>query len=60
MEAFCNSIGVEYNPLAYQIHRMDMFADVSRRGMTQVMLEKATAEGTLPERQLISLLSINE
>lgn len=60
IEAFCNSIGVEYNPFAYQIHRMDMFADISRRGMTQVMIENATAEGTLPEKQLVSLLSTNE
>lgn len=57
IEAFCSSIGVEYNPFAYQIHRMDMFADVSRRGMSQAMIENATTEGNLPEKQLVSLLS---
>jgi radical SAM-linked protein len=29
MEAFCNHIGVEYNEFAYQVHRMEMYADLN-------------------------------
>ncbi|BCN30691.1 TIGR03936 family radical SAM-associated protein [Anaeromicropila herbilytica] len=28
MEAFCNSISIEYNPFAYQVHRIEIYADL--------------------------------
>lgn len=27
LEAFCGYAGIEYNPFAYQIHRLEMYAD---------------------------------
>ena len=59
LEAFCDSIGAKYEAFAYQIHRMETYADVSRRGMSQAMLEKAVEEGSLPPRQLVSLSKLD-
>lgn len=59
LEAFCNFIGAKFEEFAYQIHRMEMYADISRRGMSQAMLEKAVQEGTLPPRNLVPLSKLD-
>lgn len=57
MEAFLDEIHAEYQPFAYQMHRMEMYADQSRRGMTQAMIEEAVKNGTLPQKEFVSLMN---
>lgn len=57
MEAFLDEIHAEYQPFAYQIHRIEMYADQSRRGMTQAMIEEAVKNGTLPQKEFVSLMN---
>jgi len=44
MEAFCQYAGIEYNMFAYQVHRMEVYADL----------------GTEENRKLISLDKMND
>ncbi|MBE5960947.1 MAG: DUF2344 domain-containing protein [Lachnospiraceae bacterium] len=59
MEAFCQAIGAEFNEYAYQYHRMETYANIAYRGMTQAQITKATEENTLPPRKLVPLMDAN-
>ena len=56
MEAFYSYMGKEYNPYAYQVHRLETFADLSLRKISQAEIARRTQEGSMPERKLVPLL----
>lgn len=56
MEAFYSYMGKEYNPHAYQVHRLETFADLSLRKISQAEIARRTQEGSMPERKLVPLL----
>ena len=60
MEAFYTFLGKEYNPYAYQIHRLETYADLSLRKVSQADIVKKTQEGTLPERKLVPLMEYHK
>ena len=60
MEAFYAFLGREYNPHAYQVHRLETFADLSLRKVSQADIVKRTKEGTMPKRNLIPLLEYHK
>ncbi len=60
MEAFYAFLGKEYNPYAYQVHRLETYADLSLRKVSQADIAKKTQEGTLPERRLVTLLEYHK
>ncbi len=60
MEAFYAFLGKEYNPYAYQVHRLETYADLSLRKVSQADIAKKTQEGTLPERRLIALMEYHK
>lgn len=60
MEAFYAYLGQEYNPYAWQIHRLETFADLSLRKVSQADIAKLTREGSMPERNLVPLLDYHK
>lgn len=56
MEAFYSFLGKEYNPYAYQVHRLETYADLSLRKVSQAEIARRAKEGTMPERNLVPLL----
>lgn len=60
MEAFYSYIGREYNPYAYQIHRLETFADLSLRRVSQAEIAQRIHEGSLPERKLVPLMDYHK
>lgn len=54
MEEFCKYIGFEYNPYAYQIHRMEMYTDINApKG-------EVNLNGGSKERKLVALDQLGE
>ncbi len=60
MEAFYTYMGKEYNPYAWQVHRLETFADLSLRKVSQAEIAKRMEEGTMPERKLVPLLDYHK
>ena len=60
MEAFYAYMGREYNPYAYQIHRLETFADLSLRKVSQAEIARRTLEGSMPERKLVPLMEYHK
>lgn len=60
MEAFYSYLGQTYNPYAYQIHRLETYADLSLRKVSQAEIVRRVQEGTMPERRLIPLLDYHK
>lgn len=60
MEAFYTFLGKEYNPYAYQVHRLETYADLALRKVSQADIAKKTQEGTLPERRLVTLMEYHK
>lgn len=56
MEAFYAFLGKEYNPNAYQIHRLETYADLSLKKVSQAEIVERTANHTMPERKLVPLM----
>lgn len=60
MEAFYSYLGQNYNPYAYQIHRLETFADLSLRKVSQAEIMRRAQEDTMPERKLVPLLDYHK
>ena len=60
MEAFYTYLGREYNPYAYQVHRLETYADLSLRKVSQQEIARRIKEGSMPERKLIPLLDYHK
>ena len=60
MEAFYADMGREYNPYAYQVHRLETFADLSLRKVSQAEIARRTQEGSMPKRKLVPLLEYHK
>lgn len=60
MEAFYAFLGKEYNPYAYQIHRLETFADLSLRKVSQQEIARRSVEGSMPERNLVPLMDYHK
>ncbi len=60
MEAFYADMGREYNPYAYQVHRLETFADLSLRKVSQAEIARLAKEGIMPERKLVPLLEYHK
>ena len=60
MEAFYAHLGKEYNPYAWQIHRLETFADLSLRKVSQADIARFAKEGSMPERRLVPLLDYHK
>ena len=60
MEAFYAYMGKEYNPYAYQIHRLETYADLSLRKVSQQEIARRIKEGTMPERRLVPLMEYHK
>ncbi len=60
MEAFYAFLGKEYNPYAWQVHRLETFADLSLRKMSQAEIAKRMADGTMPAPNLVPLLDYHK
>jgi len=60
MEAFYSYLGKEYNPYAYQIHRLETYADLSLRKVSQQEIARRVKEGTMPKRKLVPLLEYHK
>ena len=60
MEAFYEYLGREYNPHAYQFHRLETFADLALRKVSQAEIAKLTKEGKMPKRNLVPLLEYHK
>ena len=60
MEAFYAYLGREYNPYAYQFHRLETFADLSLKKVSQAEIAKLTKEGKMPERKLVPLMEYHK
>lgn len=60
MEAFYSWLGKEYNPYAYQIHRLETFADLSLRKVSQAEIARRAKDGSMPERCLVPLLEYHK
>lgn len=60
MEAFYAYMGKEYNPYAYQVHRLETFADLSLRKVSQAEIARRTQEGSMPERKLVPLMEYHK
>lgn len=55
LEAFYESLGREYNPYAYQVHRLETYADLALTTLTQAEIAEHMEHGTMPERRLVPL-----
>ena len=60
MEAFYTYLGKEYNPHAYQIHRLETFADLSLRKVSQAEIARLAKEGSMPTRRLVPLMEYHK
>lgn len=60
MEAFYAFMGREYNSYGYQIHRLETFADLSLRKVSQAEIARRTQEGSMPERNLVPLMEYHK
>lgn len=60
MEAFYAYLGKEYNPYAYQVHRLETYADLSLRKVSQQEIARRVKEGSMPERKLVPLLEYHK
>lgn len=60
MEAFYAYLGKEYNPYAYQVHRLETFADLSLRKVSQQEIARRVKEGSMPERKLVPLMEYHK
>lgn len=60
MEAFYAYLGKEYNPYAFQFHRLETFADLSLKKVSQAEIARLTKEGKMPERRLVPLLEYHK
>lgn len=60
MEAFYTFLGKDYNPHAYQVHRLETYADLSLRKVSSEEIAKKIQEGTLPERKLVPLMEYHK
>ena len=60
MEAFYAYLGREYNPYAYQVHRLETFADLSLRKVSQAEIARLVKEGSMPERKLVPLMEYHK
>ena len=60
MEAFYAYLGKEYNPYAYQIHRLETYADLSLRKVSQAEIARRMKEGSMPERKLVPLMEYHK
>lgn len=60
MEAFYTYLGREYNPYAYQVHRLETYADLSLRKVSQQEIARRIKEGSMPERKLVPLLEYHK
>ncbi len=60
MEAFYSYLGREYNLYAYQVHRLETFADLSLRKVSQQEIARRMQEGSMPERKLVPLLEYHK
>ena len=53
-------LGKEYNPYAYQVHRLETFADLSLRKVSQQEIARRIKEGSMPERNLVPLMEYHK
>ena len=60
MEAFYEYLGKEYNPYAYQVHRLETFADLSLRKVSQQEIARRIKEGSMPKRNLVPLMEYHK
>lgn len=60
MEAFYTYLGREYNPYAYQFHRVETYADLALRKVSQAEIARMTKEGKMPERKLVPLMEYHK
>ena len=60
MEAFYAYMGKEYNPYAYQFHRLETYADLSLRKVSQAEIARMVKEGRMPERNLVPLMEYHK
>lgn len=60
MEAFYAYMGKEYNPYAYQFHRLETYADLSLRKVSQAEIARMVKEGKMPERNLVPLMEYHQ
>ena len=60
MEAFYEYLGKEYNPYTYQVHRLETFADLSLRKVSQQEIARRVKEGSMPERNLVPLMEYHK
>lgn len=58
MEAFCAYVGKEYNPFAFQMHRMETYGNVADTGMSMEEMIDAVAQGKEIKRELKPLIEI--
>ncbi len=58
MEAFCAYIGKEFNPYAFQLHRMETYGNIADTGMSMEEMIEAVALGKEIKRELKPLLQI--
>lgn len=54
IKAFYDYLGIEYDPYAFQIHKLDTYVDVAIKDLKQAKIKELAAKGELPERQLVS------
>ena len=60
MEAFYTYLGKDYNPYAYQVHRLETYADLSLRKVSQAEIARRVKEGSMPKRKLVPLLEYHK
>lgn len=57
MRAFYGYLSKEYQPYAYQLHRLETYADLSLKKVSQAEIAERTANNTMPERHLVPLMN---
>lgn len=57
MEAFYSFLGREYHPHAYQLHRLETYADLALKKVSQAEIAERIAADCMPDRNLIPLLN---
>lgn len=58
MEAFCAYVEKEYNPYAFQMHRMETYGNIADTGMSMEDMIEAVAQGKEIKRELMPLIKI--
>ncbi len=56
MRAFYQYLSREYSPYAYQLHRLETYADLSLKKVSQAEIAERAAAGTMPKRRLVPLM----